>query len=239
MTTTCMRNSSIGDAWIAEACQLNPVTNLGNGTFLTGPVRLSFPVLFTPKAYTGPDGKTQAPKYSVSILFPPSANIAEMEACAVELAAAKWPESYAGGKLYGVPIPLRDQGERGNKEGYTPGLKFFNASAESKPLVYDRPPAQTLVTLPSKVYAGMWAICNVRFYAAKGAKRVAAGLNAVTLYADDTSLGGSGPDEAAIRQQMSGIRAAGPIAVPNMGAAPQAHAQPPMSEDEYLRAMGL
>lgn len=224
-----MKNSAVSAEWIKEAVTLNPIQHMGGGNFRTCPVRLSFPELFVAKPY-----KQQEPKFSVSILFPPFADLTELHAEMIKIGAAAFPESYSGGTLFGVPIPLRDQAERGNKAGYTPGLKFLNASAsaERRPTVFDKPPAMTLVINPAKVYPGIWGIVSINLYASKSVKRVAAGLNAVTLYQDDTPLGGSAPDESQLRTHMAGIRMGTPLSVPSahMGADVL-----DMSEEEAMR----
>lgn len=254
--TQCMRDSIVGDEWIKEASALNPVTPLGDGVFLSGLVRLGYVSLFKPSKYKGGGGgpapaaaQSQQPgdgKYQATLMFTPFSNVQLIEAEAVKLGAAAFPSCYSGGRLFGVPIPLRDQGERANKAGFTAGLKFLTASSSSKPIVYDRPPSQTLVTEAEswKAYSGMWAVVHFRLYVPKGWQRVACGLNAVTLFADDTKLGeGGGPNEEALRQQMSGIRAATPIAVPNMAAPPvapyAAPQQAPLSDADYLKQMGF
>ena len=246
-----MRDSAVGDKWIQEASALNPVQSLGDGVFLSGLVRLGWVSIFKPSKYQGGGGAAapQQPgegKYSALLMFSPFSNVKLIEDEATRIGAAAFPESFSGGRLFGVPIPLRDQGERANKPGFTAGLKFLSASSGSKPLVYDRPPNGALLGEHEsfKAYSGMWAVAHFRLYVPKGWKRVAAGLNAVTLYGDDTKLGeGGGPNEAAIREQMSGIRTTQtPIAVPNM-AAPQTQmgyaSQPALSDEQYLREMGF
>jgi hypothetical protein len=245
MTTLCMKDSTVGDTWIREACALNPVQHLGDGVFLSGPVRLEFNALFKPYKGKADPGKEARESFSIAILFPPFANTQIIEAEATRLGAAAHPDCYVGGKLYGVPIPLRDQGEKANKPAYTPGLKFMGAASASKPLVYDRPPNhETLVSEAEawKVYSGMWVIANFRLYVPKQYKRVAAGLNGVTLFGDDTKLssGASGPNEAAVRGSFSGIRAAGPVTVPTQQMTPQTTALvPAMSAEDFLRSQGF
>jgi hypothetical protein len=235
MTTTCMKDSIVGDAWIQQAVALNPIKHMGASTFLTCPVRLSFPELFTPKAYTNPKtGITQKPKYAVSVIFPAFCDLTEMQAEIVRLGAAKWPESYKGGQLFSVKRPLRDQGERGNKEGYTPGLMFLNSSAERRPIVLDMPPAMLPVTVPDKVYPGVWALVSLGFYCSNsGEKVIAAGLNGVTLYGDDKRFGGAGPSEAQIKDHFAGVRMGTPVTVPGMGG----QAAAPLSDADLLRQM--
>ena len=244
-----MKDSIVGDAWVKEACALNPIHSQGDGVFIAL-ARLEFNALFKPfknKPKTPADQPKES--YKAALLFPPFINTQLIDDETTRLGAAAFPASYVGGKLYQVGMPLRDQGELANKAGYTPGLKFLNASSKSKPLVYDRPPAMALLTEADahKVYSGMWVIANFRLYVAQEHKRVAAALNGVTLYYDDAKLasgGGAGPNPDTVRSSFAGVRMTGPIAVPNIGqqnATPaQAYnTQPPMSEDEYLRAMGL
>ncbi|MFN3612694.1 hypothetical protein, partial [Tepidimonas sp.] len=86
MTTTIMRNSKVGDAWIRQCVAMNPIqpvidpqTGQPNGNILTGPVRLAFVNLFTPsRGMANAQDQNKEPKYGTMILFPPPSTGVDM-----------------------------------------------------------------------------------------------------------------------------------------------------------------
>jgi len=230
MPTQSMRESDIGDAWIQEACALMPVQSLGGNAFLGGPCRISYPALFECSKYQGKD----TGKYDAVFLFPAFANLQPLYDHIFRLVAEKWPECIQGNQIFGVKLPIRDQGEKVLETAYTPGLKFIKARTKNKPLLYDKPPLSGPITERSKIYSGAWVAPNFDLYIPKnGTERgVLVGLTAIQLLADDKPIGGgNGPNPEAVRAQMASVvRATTPISTPAMGygapAQPQGYGQP-------------
>lgn len=207
MTTTIMKDSIIGDAWIKEMCERNPVqlgidptTGQLNGLILSGPVRLSFPHLIDP-APPNPNSQyvRQGDLFEVTVLFPPYANLAllEEELYKVNLANFKDKLNPHTGQFVGIDNPIRSCDEKFKLNGYTSGLKFTRLSTQFKPGVFDS--RQQPVTDKSKVYPGVWAIVAMNAYASglksnnpQAIKQARLGVVNVMLVGDDTPLGGGG-----------------------------------------------
>ena len=189
---------------------------MGGNTFLGGPTRLSYPNVFKTGFYKGKD----TGKYDATFLFPAYADLTPIVNHIFQLVSDKWPECVQGGQIFGVKLPLRDQGEKVRETAYTPGLKFIKGRSKNRPLIYDKPPLSAPVTEQGKVYSGVWCVPNLDIYIPKNSdeRMVLVSLNAIQLLADDKPLGGSGPDPEKIRQQMAGVRVPTPIAAPQMGA---------------------
>src|SRR5271165_1029356 len=113
MTTTCMKDSAVGDDWIREACRMNPVQALGNDVFRSGPVRLTYHALKEARAYKQGTPQAGKPKFRVEVLLPPHADVVQLERAAIEVGARAFPAKFSGGQLYGVPLPFEDQGKKG------------------------------------------------------------------------------------------------------------------------------
>lgn len=229
MTTTLMRDSIVGDAWIQATAAAIPIqwvldaNGQRTGDILTGPVRLSWTDIMTLPA---PTAEKPNPKYSSAILFTPLAKFDVLyEAYNLE-AAKSFAANYdqMSGQYYGLHSPFRWQHEKLNLSGYTPNCMFITASTKYKPSVID---AQgNVVQDPSRVYPGVWAICAVNTYANADArtKGVRFGLQSVMLIGDDTPLGGKGVDP---QKMFGGVRGsiAPPVVNPAlMGGRPQAGA---------------
>jgi hypothetical protein len=200
MTTTCMRSSIVGDAWIQEMCRLNPVQRVmgengqPNGNILTGPVRLSFcDSLFTAQRAMKSDANSRV-VHATSMLFPPFTDFAIFWEEFYRIAAADFASHYdaPSGQYYGLDNPIFDQGTKLKYDGYTPGLMALNTSSQFKPPVVDM---RGNPTDPSKVYPGVWAIVALNAYASgKQAPRKGPrfGLQSVMIIGDDKPISGGG-----------------------------------------------
>jgi len=227
MTTTIMKDSVVGDAWIQQSQAavpiqkiIDPQTGNWNGDFLTGPVRLAFADLFElPKKK---DNSTSEPKYGAHLLFPPNTNFQllydEYYAVAARDFADKWNPHM--NQYQGVRSPFRDQAEKAKFSGYTPGAVFLSASSRFKPPVVDA--RRNPIIDPNKVKAGFWAICAINCYAYKDPKNpgIAFGLQSVMMIAEDKVLSGGGPD---VQKQFAGVNVPTAVVRPDMAAGmPQA-----------------
>lgn len=217
-----MKDSLVGDEWIREMCAANPVqhvinpeTGQPNGNILTGPVRLAFcDHLFTPGRQM--KNKPDSPmKYMTAVLFPPLADLGPLwqeyyRICASDFADTAYAQN--GATYYNVDNPVRDQREKIQFGGYTPGAMFLNLSSNFQPAIVDT--RGNPVTDPAKAYAGAWAIVAINAYASgKGTPRKGPrfGLVQVMLVGDDKPLAGGQPDP---RQTFQGVNVKPPVAVP-------------------------
>lgn len=204
MTTTIVRDSIVGDAWIQQTAANVPIQKVmgedgqWSGDLLTGPVRLAFDDLFELPKVTA---QNQNPKYGCSILFTPLANLDVLYEEYYRICAESF-QSYhdaASGQYYGLHSPFRDQAEKAKFGGFTPGCIFMNVSSKYKPPIVDI--RGNPIVDPSKVYPGVWAICGINAYAnlpdkQNPAKKVGVGfgLQSVMIIGDDTKFGGGAPD---------------------------------------------
>jgi hypothetical protein len=183
----------------------NPCQHIGNGTYITCPVRLSYPHLFEKTHYKG--DKTKPGQYSVALLFPHPDDIGAdfgmglLAAAAKAVADAKFP-----GEL--VEMPFRNQGER-KGDGYKLGGVFMNVtSKERRPQIVGRDLQP--ITDTSKVYPGVWARVTINPYARDMPKKgVSFGLQNIMLVADDDPL--AGPEPAAAQFQAIGPLVGGAV----------------------------
>jgi len=198
MTTTIVKDSIVGDAWIAQTSQavpvqrvIDPKTGQPTGDILTGPVRLAFDTLFElPK----PSAKIENPKYGASVLFTPYADFTIFYEEYYKVCQREFQDHYQNGQYYGLHSPFRDQAEKMKFGGFTPGCIFMTCTSKFKPGVVDT--MGNPILDQSKVYPGVWAICSVSPYAFKDPRKkgVAFGLQSVMLIGDDTKFGGGAPD---------------------------------------------
>lgn len=207
MTTTIMRDSVVGDAWIKQSQHAVPVQRVVNkegqptGDILTGPVRLSFVWLFElPRA----SQNQQNPKYGSALLFPPNTDFTIFYEEYYKVCATKFANYYepTSRTYQGLHSPFRDQVEKATKyKGYTPGCTFMTCTSRFKPPVVS-PAVNDVynpIIDPAKVYGGVWAICALKPYdyginPVQPKKGVGFGLQNVLIIGDDTILGG-GPSD--------------------------------------------
>lgn len=237
MTTTMVRNSIVGDAWIQQTMAavpvqriIDPKTNNFNGDILTGPVRLAFENLWElPKPR---QGQTSEPKFGAQLLFPPGVdfNIIYEEyykACGQNFAEYYVPPSPGfGGGYQGLHSPFRDQVEKIKFSGYTPGCVFMTCTSKFKPPVVDN--RMNPIVDRNRIYSGVWAICAIKPYdygknPPQPKKGIAFGLQSVMIIGDDEKFAGQGPDA---REQFAGVNVTAPVARPNFANMPT-NAPPP------------
>lgn len=200
MTTTIVRDSIVGDAWIQQTAQSVPIQKVidaetGNetGDILTGPVRLAFDTLFE---LPQPSAKMENPKYGAALLFTPVADFGLFYEEYHRICAQDFADHYdaASGQYYGLHSPFRDQAEKAKFGGFTPGCVFMTCTSKFKPPVVDA--RGNPIVDQSKVYPGVWAICAVNAYSYKDPRKkgVGFGLQSVMIIGDDTKFGGGAPD---------------------------------------------
>ena len=232
-----MRDSKIPADYIARIVAANPLTKMPDGTsYRTMPLRLAFCHIVKPNPNAkNDDGTPKAtPSYEVTALLPPGAQ--------AQLDAVLWPDIYAllrqefpsnfqaDGRPFGLHCPpWRDQGEKQQYTGYTPGLPFFRCTSQFKPQIVD-PAMNPIIDVDgNRVYPGVWAILSINLFVfgkspPRPKKGVSIGLQSVMIIADDEKLiGGAPPPEQAFAgvQVESRFDPAGQFgAPPAPGAAP-------------------
>lgn len=200
MTTTLVRDSIVGDAWITATAQNVPVqrvidatTGQPTGDILTGPVRLAFDTLFD---LPQPKPGLENPKYGAALLFTPLTDWTIFYEEYYKVCQREFAEHYdaASGQYYGLHSPFRDQAEKAKFGGFTPGCVFMTCTSKYKPPVVDV--RGNPIVDKSKVYPGVWAVCALAPYAFKDPRKkgVGFGLQSVMLIGDDTKFGGGAPD---------------------------------------------
>jgi len=225
MTTTIVRDSIVGDAWIQQMTQLAPVQRVLNEQgqptqdILTGLVRLSWcDGLFD---LPQPTAQNANPKYGTSILFPPEpyVDFSLFYEDYYKVCASSFAEYYdaQSQQYYGLHSPFRQQAEKLKFGGYTPGGIFMTVSTKFKPSVVDS--RGNPIVDKSKVYAGVWAICSVNAYpnTDNRTRGVRFGLQNVMIIGDDKPLSGGGADPSQTFKGIAG-KVAAPITRPELGA---------------------
>lgn len=233
MASTIVKDSIVGDMWIQQTAQAVPVQRvLGDdgmptGDIVTGPVRLAFDNLFTLPQVTD---KMQNPKFGAALLFTPLADMTIFYEEYYRVAALEFASHWNGTEYVGLHSPFRDQREKSNFNGFTPGCIFISATSKYKPPVVDI--RKNPIVDVSKVYAGVWAICGVNTYAYKDPRKkgIAFGLQSVMIIGDDQRFGG-GPKDP--NQTFAKVNVSAPIVRPDVanmlpqGANPPAPGMPP------------
>lgn len=218
--TTVMKDSQVGDAWIAEACRQNPVQQVLNadgtptGNWLTGPVRLNFcDSLFELKPQMKNDPNS-ALKASLMCMFTPYTNMQPFYDEYYRVAQTEFAEYWnpAMQQYVGIDNPITDQGFKAHKYmGFTPGLMCTTMSSFYLPPVVDI--RGNPIIDQKKVYPGVWAIVAFNTYASgkkfpkKGPRF---GLQTVMIIGDDKSLMGGGADP---RTQFKAVTVTAPVAI--------------------------
>lgn len=241
--TTFMKDSTIGDNWIREMCELNPIqacvdpaTGQPNGLYLSGPVRLSFPHLIDP-APANPNSKftRTSDVYEATLLFPPQANIALLEQWLDEVNRANFKDKInpQTGQLVGIKSPIHPCDDKFKYSGYTSGLKYMRISSQFKPGVFDS--RQQPITDKNKVYPGVWAIVAMNAYASglknqdpTAVKQARFGIANVMIIGDDSNLGAGGSAPPA-SSTFGGVNVRAPATSPSaaFGQMPPAGQQAP------------
>lgn len=227
MTTTLVKDSIVGDAWITQTAQACPVhRKIGDngqptGDILTGPVRLAFVDDLWDGSKPDPSNPGKAQTFSATLLFTPLADFKifyeEYYAELAERFASYYNPHMNPPQYVGVHSPFHDQAEKANKYmGYTPGCVFLNSGSQYKPPIVDI--RGNPIVDKNKIYPGVWAICGVKRYTygigknPQPKKGVAFGLQTVMLIGDDTRFGGGAPDA---KEMFSGINITAPIVRPD------------------------
>lgn len=153
---------------------------------LTPRFRMSFPQLFTPKAFGD-----QEPTYGVTCLFEPGADLTNLQKAAGHAAIEKWGDKavadFRAGK---IRSPFRQQSEKDHLEGYEEGGIFIIARTKTKPGVVG--PNVQPVTDPESAYPGRWARASLSVFAwshPQGGRGVSFGLNNIQLLDDAPAFG--------------------------------------------------
>lgn len=158
-------------------------------------VRLSFPQIFTPKAFeTG-----QTAKYQATFLFDPATPEGKkiMEALKKEIAKVaqdKWKDKAPKNVQYlGEKCCVKD-GDDKEYDGYA-GMHFIATSNKVKPTVVDRD-RTPLVESDGKPYAGCYVNATVSLWAQDNqfGKRVNANLRAIQFVGEGEAFGAQAPD---------------------------------------------
>jgi hypothetical protein len=123
----------------------------------TGEFRLSFAHLFEPKTMEGQDGP---PKYSLTMLFPKTADLSALKAAAAAACEKKWGADRNKWPK-GMRSPFRD-GDEKDYDGYA-GMIFIAASSATKPGVVNQ--SVKPVTDPAEVFAGCYCRATVQAFA--------------------------------------------------------------------------
>lgn len=90
--------------------------------------RVSFAHVF--KAKDWDDGKD--PMYEITLIFPPDADLSQLEAFEESAAKGKWPK----GKPKGYTSPIHDAGEKAELDGYDDdGSRFIRFASKSRPAI--------------------------------------------------------------------------------------------------------
>lgn len=227
--TNIVRNSDIGDAWIQQMMAANPPqfvidpkTGQPNGNITSGLVRLSFCDLFEfrkPMA-NQPVDPNMRQTFGTAILFPPGADMRVFDQEWDRVARSDFAQYWNGAMWAGIDPPYRNQEEKVQYEGYTPGGKWMNVSSQYKPPVVDM--NMNPIVDKSRVHAGMWAIVALNTYASgKSTPRKGPrfGIQTVMIVADDRSLEGGSADPRAMFQGVKVQPPTGPVSQ-SFGAAP-------------------
>lgn len=227
MTTTMVRDSIVGDAWIQATAAAVPVqriidqaTGQPTGDILTGPVRLAFTDLFElpkPKKLQPGQQQSSEPKYGATLLFPPTADFTILYEEYYKLAGQHFADKYdpQTQQYYGIRSPFRNQAEKLKFGGYTPNCTFMTCTSKFKPPVVDA--RFNPIVDRNKVYPGVWAICAVNAYHYPNPVNpgIAFGLQSVMIIGDDQKFGQGGPDA---KTQFAGVNVAAPIIRPDIAA---------------------
>jgi hypothetical protein len=208
-----MNNTRMTDDWITRAVAANPFQKMPDGNFRTCPVRLAFVHIIKPNPNAKNDDGTPktTPSYEVTALVPPGGQ--------EQMNAVVWPDIYAmlrtafpqnfnaQGQPFGLHCPpWRDQGEKQQYTGYTPGLPFIRLTTQYKPQIVD--PGHNPIVDENRVYPGVWAILAFNMFEfgrspPRPKKGVSLGLQGVMLIGDDEKLAGGAPDP---KQAFAGVQ---------------------------------
>lgn len=150
---------------------------------VTSEFRLSFPALIKPRAF-----EDQEPKYSLTMLFPKSADLSKLKKAAFNAATEKWGPREKWPK--NLRMPFRDgDSDRSETEGYA-GHFFVAASSKNQPGIVG-PTLQPILN-EREIYAGCYCRAEVIAFAydKAGNKGVSFSLQNVQKLRDGDSFSG-------------------------------------------------
>lgn len=164
---------------------------------LTG-VRLAFPEIFNPKAFSGSDDAS----YSALLIMDPKTQgelVKQVNQAVLAVAKEKW-----GAKGEAMVKQLtakgntcfRDGADKPEYDGFE-GMQYISARSKTRPLVLgiDKTP---LTEEDGKPYAGCYVNCSVEIWAMDNSygKRVCASLKGLQFVKDGDAFGGGAPASA-------------------------------------------
>lgn len=214
-----MRESRMPDDWIMRMVAQNPIqkvldpaTGAWTGNIRLCPARLSYfnDSLFVAQGGNDDRGQPKKPTFEVQLLLPPCAadqvnTILRPILDEFERKTFQQNIDPATNSLFGLHSPIRDQGEKRQYSGYTPGGALIRATTQFMPQIVDA--AMNPIVDHSRAYPGVWAIVAVNMFgygvAPPRPKRgVSFGLQVVALVADDNKLGAGAVDP---KKVMAGV----------------------------------
>ena len=160
-------------------------------------VRISYPVLYVPRAFKGSEGQ---PKYSASFILPKDhPSLLDVQAAVAAEASAAWgtasketlKQLKASNRL-----PVRDGDAKGDP-AYAGNL-YINASSYVKPTVFG-PNGEQWSDNDGRLYSGCRVNASLEIKAQRDTgygKRIVAGLRGVMFVRDDEPLSGGTPATA-------------------------------------------
>jgi len=168
-----------------------------------GGVRLSFPKLFTPKAFVDKDGNKSSERFEAAFLLDPSdkthaAIIADIVEKATDLANEQWhnkiPKSvelcfgYSDAQAIAVG-DLKWHGKEKEYDGYE-GMFYISSANRTRPTVVDRD-RSPLVEADGKPYPGCIVNASITLWTQDNqwGKRINANLRAVQFVKDGEAFG--------------------------------------------------
>lgn len=123
---------------------------------LTPEFRVSFPNVFTPRAFEG-----QEAKYSIVMLFPKGTDLSGLRKLAQQAVNEKWPDATKRPK--NMRNPFRDGDvEKSDMDGYA-GHIFISASSKMAPGIVDK--NRNAIIDEAEFYPGCYAHATVTCYA--------------------------------------------------------------------------
>lgn len=176
---------------------------------ITPEFRVSFANVFTPRdGVKNDDGTVGKKKYSLTMLWPKSTDLAKLKAAVVEAIKAEWGDDAAkwptktidvNGKdtvISALRMPFR-KGTEKDYEGYGPDVIFASATSINRPGLLG--PDRKKIISPDEFYSGCYAIADVRPYAykVKGNLGITFALNHILKMRDGEPFSGAGTPENA------------------------------------------
>lgn len=155
------------------------------GNIITPKCRMSFPVLFDPKAPPN-SGDNAKKRFSIALLIPPGCDLTLLKENAKQAAIENWGENKIPGNL---KSPFLDAGKY-EYNGYEDGWVLLRPTTLNKPGLVNAKGEN--VTDESEVYPGRWCVASLRAYAydVSGNRGISFGLQNIQLLDHDEPLGG-------------------------------------------------